>query len=174
MINLDHCILLGTLAKTHGVKGQMILRLKCLSFENIKRMEAVFIVIDDLPVPFFISEYQPKNADEIILTFDDIDTVRKAQSFLGCPAWLDTDSVSNSESRLSHDPANLIGFLVIDIVTGKLGTLSEILELDQNPLLKIDGQKKNILIPLQPDFIYKIDPAVKTIYVKTPEGLYDI
>lgn len=175
MINLDHCILLGTLSKTHGVKGNLLLRLKHLGFENIIKMESVFIIIDNLPVPFFVSEYTHHHSDELMLHFDDIDSQDKAKKYVGFEVWLDVKSVQKSKSSDSPSSmSRMIGYEVVDKQLGSLGKLNEVIEVKQNPLLQILNSSGEILIPLQSEFVIEIDDKKKLIHVDTPEGLVDV
>lgn len=174
MIDLQRCIKIGTIAKTHSIKGQVILRLKHPCLRNIKHLESVFIEIDGLPVPFFISGYSQRNNEELILMIDDINTEHKARDLVMCDVWLHSDHIGD----LALDPAlrnlSLTGYEVVDVNLGSLGILEEILEFDQNPLLKIIHNKKEILIPLQSDIICEVDDAAKKILVNTPGGLVDL
>jgi 16S rRNA processing protein RimM len=178
MINLDHCILLGKLTKTHGVKGQLVLHLEHMSFENIENMESVFIVIDNLPVPFFISSLQKLPPDELILGFDYIKTHEEAKKYTDCAVWIHADHAQEgTESRNILSSAGIEsfkGYSVIDKNLGNLGTLNQVMDLKQNPLLQIIKDSCEILIPLHEEFVSRIDDGKKIIYVNTPDGLIDI
>jgi len=175
MINLDHCILLGTLIKIHGVRGQLVLRSEHLDFDNIKEMGSVFIVIDNLPVPFFIVDYQPKGKKDIILTIDDTSSAESAQILVGYKVWIHKDSI-DAESDL-HTPSEsdmLAGYRVVDVQLGELGLISAVLDYNENPLLQVMSGKKEILIPFREEFIRGFDTDNKILHVETPEGLVEL
>src|SRR5690606_22352548 len=100
MIDLSDCLVLGTLAKTHGIRGQLILKLNHFTFEDILLMETVFLEIEGLPVPFFVSEYIERSGDTIILAFDDIETESKAKELIGLTVFIPARSVRLPESLL--------------------------------------------------------------------------
>ena len=173
MIDLSDCIELGTITKCHGVRGQVVLRLNNLSFNDIKEMELVFIEIDGLPVPFFITEYSERSKDTLVLTVDDIEEVNEAKGLVDCLVYIKSSQVEIAENLIPQTNL-LIGYAVIDIQLGKLGVIDEILYFDKNPLLRILNNKKEILLPLHEEFILEIDNRNKFLHVKAPEGLLDI
>jgi 16S rRNA processing protein RimM len=173
MINLSDCIELGLLGKPHGIKGQINLKLASLSFDDIQEMELVFVVIDGLPVPFFIEEFSEKNADTILLKFDTVLTESAARKFCDKLVYLDKKFISQ-ESAEDFQPNNLVGYTVIDKHFGNIGTFDDVLRLESNSLLRILKGKTEILIPLQEEFIVSINDSAKEIIVDCPEGLLDL
>jgi 16S rRNA processing protein RimM len=173
MIDLSDCLVLGTLAKTHGIRGQLVLKLNHITFEDILLMETVFLEIEGLPVPFFVSEYTERSGDTIILTFDDIETESKAKELIGLTALIPAKSVRVTESFLP-DTNDIIGFAIIDKKYGELGVLVEILDNDMNPLMKIVSPETELLVPLQQEFISRIDQKEKIITTQIPDGLLDL
>lgn len=173
MIDLSDCIELGTIAKTHGVHGKVILRLNNLKFEEILKMEQLFIEIDGLPVPFFVLEASKKNQDNIILSIEDIDTEAKAAGLLDSKAFIDSDSLMKTADPSLHS-RTLLGFEVIDINHGRLGILDDILDFQMNPLFRILDNEKEILLPVHHEFVIEINDRKKKIIVETPPGLTDL
>jgi 16S rRNA processing protein RimM len=173
MIDLTDYIVAGEITKTHGVRGQVVLQLNNLSFENILRLESVIIKIDGLPVPFFIHSYIERNNNSIALTIENIDSEKKADELLDKTVYIKTDFIK-SEKQFVDPATDIIGYAVIDKVKGKLGILEEILDDQYNPLLRIINGKKEILIPFQLEFIIKIEKKSQTILVNTPLGLTDL
>lgn len=173
MINLLDCLVIGTIIKPHGIRGNLILKLNNLSFDDIKEMETVFLEIEGLPVPFFILEYSERGPDALLISLDDIDTEERARELSDCKVYLPSHCIDIKESS-SHNMNAMLGFEVIDETHGKLGVLVEVLELSLNSLMRITAGKKEILLPLNDQFILGIDSIKKTISVQIPEGLLDI
>lgn len=173
MINLSDCIELGKLLKPHGVKGQLILKLNNFSFDDIKEMEQVFIIIDGLPVPFFIEEFQERNTENLIIKFQDIFSENIAKELVNSAVYLDKKYVE--KKRLSIlTVSDLIGFSVVSIDGDKIGILESVLDYEQNPLMQIINKKKEILLPLQSEFVISYDIKAKEIIVNFPEGLLEL
>jgi 16S rRNA processing protein RimM len=173
MIDLSDCLILGTLTKTHGIRGQVILRYNNLDFEDIIKMESVFIEIDGLPVPFFIDEYTERNKESLILTFEDIYSENQTKILIDNLVFVKSNTIKKSRI-LFNQTESFIGYKIVDVNIGEIGILDEILEIHQNPLYKIMDGKKEILLPVHPEFILKIDSKLKTILVNTPSGLSDL
>jgi 16S rRNA processing protein RimM len=173
MIDLSDYRIAGTITKTHGVHGQIILQLNNFSFEDILIKEAVFIEMDGLPVPFFIEEITQRNNNSVILKIDDISTEEKAREFIEKQVFVKPVRVQKKIKSLDKS-IELIGFEVIDKIFGKIGILDEILDSQFNPLLRVLNGKKELLIPYHAEFIIKINSKLKTIIVKTPPGLIDL
>lgn len=175
MIDLTDSVCLGTITKTHGIKGQVIVKLDRLSSDDIQKMEWVFIEIDGLPVPFFIEEYEEKTTDTFILTLEDIVTEENALELVENKVFINKKDIRpNTISENIDHLSQIIGYTVIDTVRGEIGILKDILDIEMNPLLKIVNKKKEILLPIQTEFITAVDPKNKVISVTTPKGLIDL
>ncbi len=173
MIDLTDCILIGTIIKPHGIHGEVILQLDQLSVDDIQKLESVFIEIDGLPVPFFISRFEKKNSNTFIIAFDDIDIKAIVNDIIDCPVFIEASTIPSSKKRSGIDKT-VIGYSVTDEISGYIGKVKEILDSEYNPLLKILHSGKEILLPLQSEFILQIDHNKKNIYVNVPEGLLDL
>lgn len=173
MIDLSDYIVVGNITKTHGVRGQVVLQLNDLSFDNILKLESVIIKIDGLPVPFFIDTFSQRNNTSIILTIEDIGTEQKAEELIDNNVYVKPENILQ-EKHVIRETDKLVGYTVIDNKKGKLGILEEILDDQYNPLFRVLNGKKEILIPFQAEFIIKIENKSKTIFLETPLGLIDL
>lgn len=173
MIDLGQCLLIGALAKTHGIKGQLVLRLNNIDFKNIRKMETVFFMIEGLPVPFFVSAWQDKPPHEIILKIDDIDNPEDAAKHVGTQIYLHKSNLDENRQPLD-DLHELFGYDVIDEKHGHLGTLDDFYDTPSNPLLRILKDRKELLLPFQDEFIAGLDHDAKTLHVNIPDGLLDL
>ena len=173
MINLSDCILLGTIVKLHGFRGQVVLRLNIIASDKIKEMELVLIEIDGLPVPFFISEYSVRSPESILLNLEDIHNKDKAKELINARVFVRSDTINAIPDQLP-DENQLIGYEVIDNKAGSLGILKDIIDIHQNPLFLVLKGRKEILIPAYQEFILEIDTSNKIILVEVPEGLTEL
>jgi 16S rRNA processing protein RimM len=164
---------LGAFTKAHGIKGELLLKADFELPEDIEQTELIFIDIDGQLVPFYIYEdgVTIKNDFELIVHIDEVNSVEETRDFIGCSVYLPKDKDYPTDNILSHQ--DLIGFEVIDVKSGKIGILSDIIKHQANPLLQIAHGLIEILIPLQEDFIRKVDLDKKIIEIEAPEGLID-
>lgn len=164
--------LLGTITKTHGIKGGVILRSESSLPDDIENKELVFISFDKLPVPFFIKEIEQINPQSAILYFEPIGSRVMPGELPGKEVY-----VAENRKRKSKTPlelSDLIGYHVIDKKRGELGIVSEIIGVSLNPLLKIMHHHHEILIPVQEPIITDINPKTKKISIQAPDGLIDL
>ena len=68
----------------------------------------------------------------------------------------------------------IIGFEVIDAAHGNIGKIVSINDSTAQALFEIEKDGKQILIPMNDEFIEKVDKKNRTLRVITPEGLIDL
>lgn len=174
MINKDNCMLLGTLARPFGNRGMLQVKLGRLRADEIKDRGLVFVEVDGLPVPFFVTEFIEKSADSLVIRLDGVDDEGQAREFCGCPVYVMKDQVKKHRGKDSDLPASITGYRVVDIRLGFVGFAGEIIEVTQNPLLTVTQDDREYLIPAHEDIILGIDDGAREIRVNTPEGLFDL
>jgi len=172
-MNKQDCIEIGSIIKTHGIHGELIL--ETINPDLIKNMkESVFLEIDGLLVPFFINEINPTSKDRVRIKFDWIDSEFKAKKLTNTLVYLSTSTIAMSDEQFEENLDLLTGFFVVDKNHGELGIINEIINNVNNPLLSITYKSTELLIPLHPDFIESIDQKTKTLTLICPEGLIDL
>jgi 16S rRNA processing protein RimM len=68
----------------------------------------------------------------------------------------------------------IIGFGVIDQEKGDIGTITAVYENAPQPLLSIDCEGKEILLPIIDEIIINVNREERIMEVKSPEGLIDL
>jgi len=68
----------------------------------------------------------------------------------------------------------IIGFEMIDTEFGSVGTITGVNDSTAQALFEVDHNGSEVLIPINDEFIEKLDRENKTITVTTPEGLIDL
>ena len=68
----------------------------------------------------------------------------------------------------------VIGFIIKDKNYGNVGTITSINDASSQALFEVEGNGKQILIPINDEFIVEVNRKNKTILVETPEGLIDL
>lgn len=165
-INRKDFIEAGTIAKTHGTKGEI----KVITTTKIKFTEWAFLQIREKPVPFYILSQHMPTANEYHLLLQGINSLEEAQEYVGY-----TLLVQKSKSQKSSQNAfNLNGFLLVDNVIGTIGKIAAIEELPQQIMFVTHYKEKQVLIPMVEDFIADIDEEKEIIYLNLPEGFWDL
>ncbi len=173
MFKKENLHLLGFITKTHGVHGACILKLEALKAENIPGIETVFMEIDGLLVPYFISQLTDRDQSSMIITFDDIDSKDKAEKLTGYEIYIHADKISLPDN-IHSATQDITGYTVMDKKYGDIGRITSIVNIQNNTLLKVKSGDKEYLIPGHEDIIKDRDDYKKTLYTDLPEGLLDI
>ena len=173
MIDLNQCSNIGYTAKTHGVNGQLIIRLKNISSDSIKELEWVFLIFEGLPVPFLVEDWTERPPDSFLVNIDDVTTIEQAQKLIQKEVFV-PDSVISVQKDLTLSFKSYMGYAIIDKAKGLIGELIDVLDFQDNPIMSVKQGAKEIMIPIHNDFITSIDAKNRTINVVLPEGLIDL
>ncbi len=68
----------------------------------------------------------------------------------------------------------VIDFLLIDEIFGEIGKIKDILEYPNQALFQTFYKEKEVLIPINDQFINKVDRNKKEIHLTLPKGLLEI
>jgi 16S rRNA processing protein RimM len=172
MLKKENLVFLGTLLKPHGIRGDMILKLHNLHTDNLPEIETIFLEIEGLVVPFFISHYSDINESSLLVGLDYIKSNEEAKKFTGCKIYITKDILDITDNLHMKSP-NLLGYDIIDRKYGYLGKITDFLNITDNPLFKVIGEDKEFMIPAHSDIILKIDNIKKAVITEIPEGLLD-
>lgn len=168
----DKCFYVGRIVKTHGIKGEVTLRIDNDDFDDIEELNYFLLDLNDKLIPFFIENIGYHSNKSFIL-FQDINTLEAASQLVGKAAYLPLDLLPEREGSdfYSHE---VIDFVVIDDEKGELGKVKDIIEYPTQSLIQIIKDDKEILIPIHEDIVKNVDREGKKIYIKAPSGLIDM
>lgn len=169
----DELFQLGKIVRTFGSKGELIFQVDTEIFSQIKKLESVFLKINENLVPFFIEIIQPKSKGQVLVKFLDVNDADDALQLAGCAAFIPRNLLPKPK-RAQLDSYDIDGFSVVDATHGLIGTVSHVLDLPQQSLLAIDFNGKEILVPVVEEIITQVDRKKKTIHIEAPEGLIEL
>lgn len=163
---------LGTLTKPFGLKGGLCAFFDSDHPENYLSLSDVFLDLDGEKIPYAISELTYRGNGQFILYFKDIPP-EEVRDYVGVELYLPLSVLPElpDDRFYFHE---VIGFKVIDVQYGEVGTCTSFLEISNNPLMSVDAAGKEVLIPANRQFIDKVDRENRILFVKTPEGFLDI
>lgn len=169
-MNLENCFRIGQIIKAHGIKGEVVIETDEEHPEEFSELESVFIEINQKLVPFFIEEIQV-NGKRAIVLFEDIHSVEETKILLRKQVYVNAGQLPE-EGQFYHEA--LLGFTVRDKAKGEIGPVKEYVERPGQDLLVADYQGREVLIPVDPSIILRLDRKKKIISVNLPEGLLDL
>ena len=164
---------LGYFSKTFGLKGELFFKSNDTLPDQIEEAELLFVEIDEIEVPFFITpkSFRKKSSSTATLLLDDIESSDQADELVGHKIYLPESFRPEPDEE---DLNSLEGFTVIDHKHGEIGLMEELLEFKANSVMRVMRGETEILIPVHQDIIKKIDVRKKTINIQAPEGLIDL
>jgi 16S rRNA processing protein RimM len=165
----DNCLLLGTISKTHGVRGELIIRIASPDFEPDENWESLFLQIDGILVPFFIASLHAPKAEEWIICFDDYKDKDSAQQLVGLPVWIEKEFLAKAGEVLYLD--ELTGYTLINLTTGKHGLINDFMDIPGNPVFEVRLTHEKVLVPAQDALIEEIDQENQKLLMRLPEGI---
>jgi 16S rRNA processing protein RimM len=140
---------------------------------RLKKLESVYLKINENLVPFFIELLQPKAKGQAMVKFLDVDSTEDASLLAGCDIFIPIALLPKQNGSQLYS-IEIEGYTVIDANQGETGTVRTVLEMPQQALLAIDFNGKEILVPIVDEIVKKIDRKNKTIYIDAPEGLIEL
>ena len=163
---------IGFISKPHGFNGDLTFAINYGDAEGYEKVKFFFIELEGKPVPFNVEEIKIHRSD-LVAKLEDVNTEADAKKLTGKKIYLE----ESDANMLPHDEINwnsLIGYSVIEKKFGSLGQLNGIEEYPQQIIAHCIVKGKEVLFPLNEDFILKIDAKKKELYLNLPEGLLDV
>jgi len=169
----EDCFYLGKIVKKYGFKGELLAKLDTDEPELYKDLESVFIAIGNDLVPFFIEKSSLHKSELLRMRIEDVDNEADADALLRSELYLPLDMLP----KLSGDQFyfhEIIGYSMIDEEFGEVGEIVAVNDSTAQSLFEVQREDKLILIPMNDEFIVRLDRVKKEIVVKTPEGLIEL
>ncbi len=162
---------IGTIKKTKGLKGEVQLYFEVENPEAYQNLESVFIEINNKPVPFFITAFRiQKNVAYLYL--ETVDHIDKASPLVNKKVLIYKKQKPKESKAFKVE--DLKGYLVVDESLGELSIIDSIEQMPQQTMATMQYQNKEVLFPINVQFVKQIDKVSKTLHVNLPEGLLDI
>ncbi len=164
-------IKIGEIFKTHGYKGELVIKLS-IDFDRLKKTELIFLEIEGNLVPFFFSgNIKSYKKTGIIVKIESIDTEEDVKELLSYSVYTSKDNILD---ELKDENTNYENFDVYNKDT-YIGKSIGFLNIPSNPVLTITTESnKEILIPFNDEFVIEIDEKNKKIIFDLPEGLIEV
>lgn len=166
---MDELVHVGFVLKPHGYLGNVKVALQLEEAQNIQT-EWVMLIINNKPVPFFVSEKSESNG-EWMLKLEDVDSDIDAKKLQGYQVFVHH---SKLPGFVEAENLSLIGFTLIDDQHGDLGPITDEYTLAKQDYLSIQYNGAEVAIPNVSDIIYKVNAKKRKLRSKLPDGLLEI
>ncbi len=165
------CFYLGRVAKPFSFKGELVLFFDVDNIEEYLDLDFVYIDVNKRLVKYNIASIRP-HANKVVVRFADV-TVEESNLLVGKDLYLPLEMLSKLEGNKFYFH-EVIGYNVIDEEKGNIGVVKEIYDNTTQPIMSIDNNGKEILMPIIDEVIKEVDRENKVIKIKAPQGLIDI
>jgi 16S rRNA processing protein RimM len=172
-MNFEGYFYLGKIAKLHGYKGEVSLFLDVTNPADYNQLKRVFVDVDGVLIPFFIDQLKPKNKGFVAVKFQDINEEIAAKKLLKKSIYLPEDELAELSDTSFYDH-EISGFKVYDQIKGFIGIVDTVIDLTSNPLLRIEFNTNEILVPIFDGLIKNVDRDKKELHIQAPDGLIDL
>lgn len=172
-MNKEDCFYLGKIVSKFSFKGEVLVKLDTDDPESFLEMESVFIDMNKNLIPFFIEKSSLQKSNLLRLKFEEITSEEDADRILKKELYLPLSFLPElqDDQFYFHE---VIGFKVTDKLFGDVGILKGVNDSTPQALFEIERDGKEILVPINDDFIDKLDKPNKTIHLDVPEGLIEM
>ncbi len=169
----EDCFYLGKIIKKYSFKGEVLAKLDTDQPEIYEHLDAIFLELRNNLVPFFVEHSQLHKSELLRIKFEDVDTEADADAIMKSHLYLPLSLLPKLEGNTFYFH-EVIGFTIEDKNFGTVGILKRINDATAQSLFEIDRHGIEILIPMNDEFILKVDRENKAILVETPDGLIDL
>ena len=156
--------------KSNGTDGELVLGFREIAPEDINLDEPVFIIFDGLPVPFFIETFTKRGNTKALVRLTDINSMEDVEEIAGKAVYVEEDSLP--ELSLEEDGYQaLVGWTVLTGNLIEVGTITDFMDIPNNPCIEVETENGAVILPLHEDFILSVDPEYQEIIMQIPAGL---
>ncbi len=168
----DQYFCLGKVIKTHSYKGELVFLIESDNPEEYQDIDVVFMDLEGSLVPWFVENIEI-NGDRAVVKLEDISDIDYARTFVKKDLYLPIEKLQtlSGTNFYFHE---VVGFKVIDSEKGEIGIVEEILERQEQNLIRIMNEGIEILVPMADEIIKNIDRKKKILHLETPPGLIDL
>ncbi len=164
-------LLVGSLRRAHGVRGEMVMALETDFPERLKPGVAVFVGPSHRPMTI---EGARTHSEGMLVKLTGVDSPEEAARYRNQPVYVTTaDRPPLPEGQYYEH--QLLGFSVVEEANGEtIGTLTEIMRTGANEVYVVqrpDGSE--VLLPVIASVVLGLDVQNRTIRVHLLPGLLD-
>jgi 16S rRNA processing protein RimM len=161
-------ISIGVVAKPHGLKGHVAVKVDPNYALYIQDLKSVLIEHDGAYVPYLVESYANLNKGIVKLLLAGVTDQEMANR-------LRAKELFQLAELLSIDKQiDLVGFNVRDSSNGSIGEVLSVIESTAQTMLEVSYEGTEIYIPFVDEFIMEVDARERVIEMDLPEGMLDL
>jgi 16S rRNA processing protein RimM len=169
----ENLVLMGKVAATHGIRGQLRVNAYSGMAESFQAARALFLKDAAGRIQRHEIAAVAGHGKKLLLKLEGYSDINQVLHFVGSEVFLDRDQLPATEEDeyYWHD---LVGMKVVTTDNRTLGVLESIIETGSNDVYVVAAGKKEYLIPALSDVVVSVDVSAKIMTVSPDEGLFDL
>lgn len=168
----SECYYLGRITKPFGFKGQMVLFLDVDDPSAYEDLDAALVETKGERLVPYAFRVTNMNDNKAIVEFEDL-TADEAHALAGHDVYLPLTMLPKLKGNQFYFH-EVEGFRVVDEEKGDIGILKTIIDYPAQALFQVMNGETEILIPVIPEVIRKVDREGRVLFVSAPNGLIDL
>ena len=177
---MDAYVKAGRISGIHSGKGELNVATYDVFPTGEDFKGPLFVFIDRLAVPLFISSMHRRSNGAATIRFDDIDNTARASYLVGLDLYIPDKTRKGGKGAPEGSFADMDGWHATLHVQGNPakvpfeGEVTGFFNNDANPLFEVTVGGKEVYIPAVSEFVAKADPKQRHIVFTLPEGLTEL
>jgi len=166
----DEPILVGSVARAHGLAGEVVVDVWSEAPERFKPGGVVTARVPGGAAQRMVVETARPFGDRLLIRFTGIATRTQAEALRGADLTVARRDVPPPPEG-AHYRFELVGLRVRTREGRHLGTVAEVFATGSNDVIVIRGERGELLLPYLTDVVLSIDPERGEMVVEVPPGL---
>jgi len=172
-MNVKDGFILGRFTKPFRYSGEVVLWMDVDDSSPYRGIEVVWVEERKQLVPYMITKLKP-HKDRFVAVVEGVNTEEAARALCGKSIYLPNSKlpVLKNDKFYFHE---IPGWRVEDLTTGEeIGIAKRVLDHGPYPLLEVDVDGTDVILPLPVNFKIKVDRGAKLLKVEIPDGLIEV
>ena len=169
-MNIKDCFQLGKFTRPFRYFGEVILWMDVDDSSPYKGIKIVWVEEKKSLVPYMINKLTP-HKDRFVAKIEGIESEEAAKALCGKDIYLPISELPRLDNKhfYFHE---VVCWTVCDLKSGDyLGKITRVLDYGPYPMLEVDHNGVEVILPLPKDFKVLVDRELKILKVEVPEGL---
>ena len=168
----EDCYFLGKLTRRHGLQGNVFLKLDTDQPEMYNKLDAIFVDINGLLVPFFVAKQSWSKGETLIVSFKN-SSESLVDQVVGKDVYLPLSGLPELTGNKFYYH-EVVGFEIREDDGKTCGIIQTINDQTGQHYFVLDLAGKQIVIPIIRDWILELNREEKFLRMSLPEGLMDV